>query len=212
MLRFEQLYKSYGRRNILDGVSHQFDRGVYALQGPNGIGKSTLLKLLAGASAADSGQIWIEDDSLIDSSESARRQLSYVPDESPIYPFMTGRAFLEFVALAKKETVGPNIRDLAHKLGLDVHFDTRFSVMSLGTQKKFMLCAAWIGEPKVLLFDEPSNALDLSARAELAGIFVKAATDSTLLFTSHDADFVNATSAVVITMEEILSSSLEQEV
>jgi ABC-2 type transport system ATP-binding protein len=76
-------------------------------------------------------------------------------------------------------------------------------------QKKFMLCAAWIGEPKVLLFDEPSNALDLSARAELADIFVETASDSTLLFTSHDAEFVSATSATVVTMDEILSSSSE---
>lgn len=204
MLRFEQLYKKYGKNSILDGVSHQFDCGAFALQGPNGIGKSTLLKLLAGVDVVDSGEIWIGNENLKSAPESSRRRLSYVPDESPVYPFMTGKSFLEFVAMVKKEKIESDIVNLAHNLGLDTHFDTRFSFMSLGTQKKFMLCAAWIGNPQVLLLDEPSNALDLSAREELASMLSKAAINKTVLFTSHDAEFVNASGATIVAMEDIL--------
>lgn len=211
MLKFEKLYKSYGRHTLFNGVSNHLGCGVYALQGPNGIGKSTLLKLLAGAMLPDSGEVWIGNASLTQSPTLARSRLSFAPDENPIYPFMTGRDFLEFVALAKKKKINSNILELAHRLNLDPHLDTRFAVMSLGTQKKFMLCAAWIGEPLVFLFDEPSNALDLSARAELARVIRDSAKDSTLLFASHDAEFVKATDASVITMDEILLCSHTQQ-
>ena len=81
---------------------------------------------------------------------------------------MTGRDLLDFVAMAKKTRVGPDILELVAQFGLDPHLQTRFSAMSLGTQKKFMLSAIWIGNPQVMLLDEPSNGLDNHAREILA--------------------------------------------
>ena len=205
MLRCEGLSKSYNGRTIIHRASLDLGPGAYALQGPNGIGKSTLLRLLAGAEPAEAGEIWIGGISLMQAPLMARRHLSYAPDESPIYPFMTGRELLEFVARSKQVPVGPDILALADAFALDAHLDKRFSVMSLSTQKKFMLCAAWLGEPRALLLDEPSNALDISARALLARLIKDWSTRSTLLFTTHDVDFVAATGASIITTNEVLS-------
>ena len=167
MLRFEGLGKSYGARAIFQSAHLSLDTGVYALQGPNGIGKSTLLALLAGALPADAGDVWIDGVSLTHAPLAARQRLSYVPDESPIYPFMTGRELLNLVAMAKKTVVMQDMLALVNGFGLDAHLNTRFTAMSLGTQKKFLLSAAWIGDPLVLLLDEPSNGLDVDARVFL---------------------------------------------
>ncbi len=204
ILRCEALGTSYGRRAVFRSARLAFAAGVYALQGPNGIGKSTLLRLLAGAQLPDRGEVWIDGISLMQSPEEAKRRLSYVPDESPIYPFMTGWELLQFVASAKHTDIGATALALIDDLGLAAHVDARFDAMSLGTQKKMMLCTAWIGTPRVLLLDEPSNGLDLAARDKLVVLLREWSDRSTILFTAHDADFVAATGAAVVPTQQIL--------
>ncbi len=205
MLRFEGLCKTYGQRAIFHNARLNLSTGVYALQGPNGIGKSTLLSLLASALPADEGEIWIDEISMTQAPLAARQRLSYVPDESPIYPFMTGRELLDFVAMAKKTPVGSDILALVHGFDLNMHLNTRFKAMSLGTQKKFLLCAAWIGDPRVLLLDEPSNGLDMNARRYLADLIQDKGQRDCIVFTTHDADFVSATAATILNMAQMVS-------
>jgi len=202
LLRFEGLTASYERHVIFRSASLALGAGIYALQGPNGIGKTTLLRLLAGVQPADAGEVWIDSISLMQGAEKAKQNLSYVPDESPIYPFMTGNELLQFVAAIKRADIDTNVRALIDEFGLYAHLDTRFDAMSLGAQKKMMLCAAWIGAPRVFLLDEPSNGLDQAARNVLAKLF--ASQDGTVLFAAHDADFVAATGASVIEMQDII--------
>ena len=118
---------------------------------------------------------------------------------------MTGRDLLDFVAMAKKTRVGPDILELVAQFGLDPHLQTRFSAMSLGTQKKFMLSAAWIGDPQVMLLDEPSNGLDNHAREILAQRIRLRGPEGLTLFASHDAAFVEACGANILRMEHLKS-------
>jgi heme-transporting ATPase len=203
MLRCESLSKSYGARVVFDNLSLHLDPGVYALQGANGSGKSTLLSILAGARPADAGEVWIGGESLVKEPIRARRRLSYAPDESPIYPFMTGRDLLAFVAAAKRTKMSLHVADLIQALRLNAVLDTRFSMMSFGTQKKFLLVAAWIGEPQVLLLDEPSNGLDIDARVYLAGLFRGFGKQMTILFSTHDADFISQAGGRTIAMNQL---------
>jgi len=204
MLRFEGVCKSYGWRSIFQGIHDDLAPGVYALQGANGSGKSTLLAILAGAIPADAGEVWVDGISLHQHPLLARQRLSYAPDESPIYPFMTGRDLLDFVAMAKQTLVDTALLALATEFGLNPHLLTRFGAMSLGTQKKFMLCAAWIGNPAVMLLDEPSNGLDNPARQVLALHIRGRAARGVTLFASHDATFVEACGATVVHMDRFV--------
>ncbi len=201
MLRFEQICKSYGVKRVLRDVSHHFSAGAYTLRGPNGIGKSTLLSVLAGAIEADSGTVWIDQQPMHSDPVAAKARLAYVPDECPVYPFMTGRELLKFVAYAKRCEIGAQVMEITTRLGLATHLDTRFGEMSLGTQKKTMLAAAWIGDPAVMLFDEPSNGLDAKARAIL--IEMVHARRGVVLISTHDHEFAAAVGSVVIEFETL---------
>lgn len=198
MLRFERLCKSYGARRVLRDAGHHFRSGGFALRGPNGIGKSTLLAVLAGVTQADSGAVWIDGQPLHLRPVAAKARLAYVPDECPVYPFMSGRELLRLVALARRCALAPEVIALAARLGLEPHIDTRFGDMSLGTQKKMMLAAAWIGEPPVLLLDEPSNGLDAAARAILAELLKARSAQGLVLMSTHDQAFAHAAGAAVI--------------
>ncbi|ATQ73376.1 ABC transporter ATP-binding protein [Massilia violaceinigra] len=203
MLRFEQVCKSYGAKSVLRNVSHHFACGAFALRGPNGIGKSTLLGVLAGAVEADSGTVWIDKQSLRDASIAARARLAYAPDECPVYPFMTGRELLAFVAFAKRCTLAAEVLDICARFGLGNHLDTRCGDMSLGTQKKLMLAAAWIGEPCVMLFDEPSNGLDAAARLVLIELLRARSGNNVILVSTHDHEFAHAIGATVIEFDTL---------
>lgn len=198
MLRFERVCKSYGSRQVLRSLGHAFGPGAFVLRGPNGVGKSTLLRILAGVTQADSGAIWIDDCPLHAKPAAAKLRLAYAPDECPIYPFIKGRELLDFVAYAKRCSLTPEVHAITERLGLVRHLDTHCGDMSLGTQKKFMLAAAWIGAPAVLLLDEPSNGLDIDARAVLVDLLQKKSADSVVLVSSHDQMFADAIGARVI--------------
>ena len=127
------------------------------MRGTNGIGKSTLLRLLAGAQPADAGRVWIDGIDLMQAPEDAKRRLSYLPDESPIYPFMTGEELLHFVAAVKRTRIDATADGLIRAFDLARHPRTRVDAGSLGARKKLMLCAAWIGAPRVPLLDGPAT-------------------------------------------------------
>lgn len=208
MLQCNGITKTYGRHQIFHNLSYRFASGVYAIQGPNGIGKSTLLGILSGSIQADAGDVLINGISMNASPLPVRQLLSYVPDESPIYPFMTGLDLLDFVAMAKKTTVDPNIMQLVERFGLSSHLYTRFEIMSLGTQKKFMICAAWIGEPQAIFLDEPSNGLDTAARELLARLIHERRQNRLVIFSTHDADFVAACNAKVLNIGQIFADAM----
>lgn len=203
MLRFERICKSYGSRQVLRSLGMDCASGAFALRGPNGVGKSTLLRILAGVTAADSGAIWIDNRPLHLDPVAAKRRLAYAPDECPIYPFITGRELMDFVAYAKRCTLTPAMHAIAERFGLGRHLDTRCGDMSLGTQKKLMLAAAWVGDPAVLLLDEPSNGLDIDARAVLVDLLREKSTDSVVLVSSHDQAFAEAIGASVIEFDAL---------
>lgn len=206
LLACERLGASYQGREIFRSVNFAFAMGVHALRGTNGIGKSTLLRLLAGAQRADAGRVWIDGIDLMQAPEDAKRRLSYVPDESPIYPFMTGEELLHFVAAVKRTGIDTIVEGLVGAFDLARHLGTRFDAMSLGTQRKFLLCAAWIGAPKVLLLDEPSNGLDLDSRDHLIRLLQHWGGESAILFATHDEEFVSACATAVIEMRSLLGS------
>jgi len=205
MLHFRNLSKSYNGRPIFRGIGHHFDVGAFALQGANGIGKSTLLALLAGAEPTDAGEIEIDGMSLYGAPLAARERLSYVPDDCPVYGFLTGQHFFEFIRSIRKIKSSDRFFGILKGFGIESQLNVRFDAMSLGTQKKFILSAAFIPESRVYIVDEPTNGLDKSSRSFLIKLVQKYKQRSVFLFSTHDNEFVQETGATVLQLESLIS-------
>jgi len=132
---------------------------IICITGANGAGKTTLLSMLAGAMSPDVGDVLIQGRSLVDQHHSAVQLISYVPDDCPIYPFITGREWLAFTKPIR--AFDANVEQaLLSGFGLEPHLDCRFGTMSLGTAKKFLLTSALMCRAPILILDEPTNGLD----------------------------------------------------
>ena len=191
---------SYEGRKVFEAVSFRYPAGVHALIGANGIGKSTLLRVLAGAQAADEGEVSIVGRSLTREPREARQCLGFAPAESSIYPFMTGEELLHLLGAAKRTGIDALVEGLVDDFGLRPHLSKRFDALSLGTQKKIMLCAAWIGAPKVVILDEPGNGLDPGSRDRLVDLVLLWGRENMVLFATHDLDFAAACRATITDM------------
>lgn len=205
MLRFENLGKRFGNHVIFEGLHFASGAGCVALCDENGSGKSTLLGILAGALDVDKGDVWLDGHSLRSAPLKAKAALAYVPDDCMAYPFQTGREFLELVASSKGMTVDTHTLDLAERFGLAPHMEKRFEQMSLGTRKKFFLAATTIGQPAVIIADEPGNGLDAPARAVLVDLFKTLAMNSAVFFSSHDLGLVRACEAKTVSFADLAS-------
>lgn len=195
MLRIDNLGKRYGDHLVFQGLTHTFQPGCMALCEEDSTGKSSLLAIIAGALAPDSGDVWIDGHSLIHAPQQAKARLAYVPDNCLAFPSQTGRGLLEQVAAEKHAALDDAVLDLARALGLEPHLDKRFEQMSTGTRRKVYLTAAALGSPAVVVADGPSNGFDAQSRAVLAGLFKTWAQDRVVLFASHDAELVRACGA-----------------
>lgn len=194
-LSLHKICKSFAKKKIFNDLSYQFPFGCYAITGANGIGKSTLLAIMSGAIKPDSGQISINGIDLRSRGKAAKKQLAYIPDKATIYPFITGKEFIHFIKYAKQENNAPEIQTTLEDLHLLAFLNTSFADMSLGTQKKFMLAAALIGNPSIMLMDEPSNALDEAAKEFLRKYIQDNTNKKVIIFASHDTDFITGVAA-----------------
>lgn len=198
MLRLDNLSKRYGDYLVFQGLTHRFTSGCVALCEEDSTGKSTLLNLIAGAIAPDSGDVWIDGHSLTHAPQQAKARLAYVPDNCLAFPTQTGRGLLEQVAAEKNVALDEATLELAYDLGLEPHLDKRFEQMSTGTRRKVFVTAAALGDPAVVIADGPSNGFDARGRAVLAELFKAWGKDRVVLFASHDGELVEGCGAGVV--------------
>lgn len=191
LLEFSKLTKYAGAKMVIAKLSASFGPGNFALLGPNGAGKSTLLSLLAGVTLPDEGEIAVTGLSLKKHAVAAKRQMAYVPDKATAYPFLTGRQFLELVMGIRKQVENDSLSEMIKAFGLAPLLDKRFSEMSLGTQKKMFLITAFVGVPRVILMDEPTNVIDDKSKMLLVDLIKSSCTTRLFLFATHDLAFAN---------------------
>ncbi len=161
LVEVEGVTKRYGELTAVDDVSFTVGPEVFGLLGSNGAGKSTTIKMLVGLLLPDAGAIRVAGhDARADGIE-ARRAVGYLPEDLELYERLTGREFLRFVAGLKGAP--PDDALIEHELaalGILEKADHLIKEYSLGMKKKTGLIAAFLGSPRVLVLDEPLNALD----------------------------------------------------
>lgn len=203
LLTCTDLAKRFGKTVIFNSLNFSLDGGAVALTGHNGAGKSTLLSILCGIAAPDRGTVGIAGYDLKSQPIQAKKRMAFVPDESIAYDFMSGFEYIMMIFALQRLSPETLDTELLRKFEIDSALHQRFKDMSLGTQRKFMIVAALMCKPLVLLMDEPTNGLDFKARAALADS-IKGLDDAALvLFSTHDQSFIDAAGARTLSLSTL---------
>lgn len=167
MLKIEHLTKIYGEKKAVDDLSLHIHPGeIYGFIGHNGAGKTTTLKSCCGILQYDSGEIYVDGQSMKQEPLACKKKLAYIPDNPDLYEFMTGIQFLNFVAdiFAVREAERlRRIRRLADDFELTADLAQPISAYSHGMKQKLVIISALLHEPKLIIMDEPFVGLDPKA-------------------------------------------------
>jgi heme-transporting ATPase len=204
------LTKTFGSKTIYHDVSFSFVPGCYVVVGPNGTGKSVLMELLAGVSSQDSGSICLHGVGCSSSLE-YKRKLTYIPGLPSFFPSATGASFLKFIGSTKLDTNDSvHINKMIDGFCLGPHLSTRFDAMSMGTQKKLFLTTLAMGNSKLIIMDEPTNALDDASNTFFAKMVSELSQHAIVIIATHDQNLLDSVDHVVIKLENIPTTKLIQ--
>ena len=166
-IEFRQVSFGYYREvPVLQDLDLVIDPGLTLLLGPNGGGKSTLLKIAAGVEQPDSGRVSVSGHDLWTDEVPARRDLAYLPEEPDLTPYASVLEILRLVCRLRGEATGRADEALS-AAGLEGMGGRSVRQLSKGQRRRALLAAAWIGSPRTLLLDEPLDAMDQSMRQHL---------------------------------------------
>jgi len=163
-IRVREVTKRFGKVDAVRAASFDLQQGeTVALVGHNGAGKTTLIKLMLGLIRPTSGSIEVLGDDPAAGQFAARRQLGFLPENVAFNPGLTGRETLAFYARLKRQPAFA-VAPLLDRVGLTVAADRRVGTYSKGMRQRLGLAQALLGEPRVLLLDEPTTGLDPALR------------------------------------------------
>jgi len=181
--------KRYGSTVALASLDLEINRGeVFGLLGPNGSGKTTFIRLLAGYLLPTSGRLEICGCDAVEQSLQARRMIGYVPEAAPVYGYMRVREFLAFMARLRGMT-GRAVADAVDRviaaLALQAVADRPTGTLSRGFRQRTAIAQALVHDPEFLILDEPANGLDPRQIIEVRDLIRGLAGRHTVLMSSH---------------------------
>ena len=194
MLELQEVFFSYGQYEVIKNVSFEFEQAIYGLLGLNGAGKSTLFSLIVGNLAPVKGKIRWNGTEIASLGERYRENIGYKPQSQGIYPQMKVTDFLAYFAALKgisKDEKREQIESLIHSLNLYDHRNKRLKALSGGMLQRALLAQALLGNPKILLLDEPTAGLDPLERINMLDIIQEISKERTVIMATHLMEDVN---------------------
>lgn len=193
MLTLNNVTKTYADgTKALQNITINFPSGMVGLLGPNGAGKSSLLRTIAGLQTTDSGSVvFTNETKVIDVQQQPdciRKTLGYLPQEFGVYPHMSCLALLEHMAVLKGLTVEQREQQIPHLLELtNLTSSAKKSVANYsgGMKQRFGIAQALLGDPKLIVMDEPTAGLDPVERQRLNDVLVTISKDRLVLLSTH---------------------------
>ena len=194
MIEVSHLTKRYGSHLALDDLSFTIPEGqIYGLLGPNGAGKSTTMNILTGCLAATSGQVRIDGVDVFEDPMAAKKHLGYLPELPPLYMDRTPEEYLRFVARAKG--VGDVPGELERVMALTQITDVKDRLirnLSKGYRQRVGIAQAILGDPDIIILDEPTVGLDPRQITEIRELIQKLGENKTVILSSHILSEVQA--------------------
>ena len=189
MLQVEHLTKRYGAVTAVDDLSFQIDSGgVYGFLGPNGAGKSTTMNIMTGCLSATSGSVKISGYDIYDQPKEAKRRIGYLPEQPPLYLGETPEEYLRFVGAAKGlrgEALTRQIGQVIEETGIGAMRSRRIDALSKGYRQRVGIAQALLGDPEIVILDEPTVGLDPLQILEIRSLIASLGQRRTVLISSH---------------------------
>lgn len=206
MIEVKHLTKRYGRYLALNDVSFKIrNRKIYGLLGPNGAGKSTTMNIIAGCLAPTDGTVIINGYDMCDQPIEAKRQLGYLPEIPPLFPDMTPAEYLAFVAEAKGvdgDLAARQIKEVIELTSLGAVKDRLIRHLSKGYKQRVGIAQAMLGNPDIIILDEPTVGLDPRQIIEIRALVKKLGETKTVIISSHILAEISALCDHIIILSE----------
>ena len=205
VLQLKDIKKSYQKRAgyALAGFTMEFTPGIYGILGPNGAGKSTLMNIITDNLKADSGEVRMDGVPVGKLGAGYRKLLGYMPQQQELYSEFTGEEFLWYIASLKglkKKEAASQIAQMMQVVNLDHAKNKKLKSYSGGMKQRILIAQALLGEPKLLVLDEPTAGLDPRERIRLRNFISEAAEDKIVLLSTHVVSDVESVSKEIVIM------------
>ncbi|WP_036172721.1 ABC transporter ATP-binding protein [Massilia sp. 9096] len=189
-LEIRNLSKTYANGVVaLDRVSLSIPPGMFGLLGPNGAGKSTLMRILATLQECDAGSIFLDDIDVLDDKDEVRRLLGYLPQDFGVYPKVTAYELLDHFAQLKGLSNRHQRREVVDALLQQTNLfevrNQRLGTFSGGMRQRFGIAQALLGDPQLIIVDEPTAGLDPQERVRFHNLLSDIGEDKTVILSTH---------------------------
>ena len=189
------LTKKYGSKKAVDNISFKVRRGeILGFLGPNGAGKSTTMNILTGYISATSGSVRVDGLDVLENPKEVKKKIGYLPENPPLYFDMTVREYLKFVYELKgaKKPEREHIDEVMEIARISHMADRMIKNLSKGYKQRVGLAQALIGDPEVLILDEPTVGLDPKQIIEIRNVIRELGKDRTVILSTHILQEVSA--------------------
>jgi len=205
LIEVNNVTKYYGIKKAVDNVSFKVDNGeIIGFLGPNGAGKTTIMRMLTGYLFPNEGEIKINGFDIQENPIEAKKEIGYLPEIAPLYTDMRVRDYLDFVADIKHVIKDKQIHisDIINKVGLTKVENTIINKLSKGFKQRVGLGEALIGDPNILILDEPTIGLDPNQIIEIRNLIKEFGQSRTIILSSHILQEVSAICSRIIVIND----------
>ncbi len=212
MIEVRNLTRKYGDYTAVDSISFDIEDGrIYGFLGPNGAGKSTTMNIITGCLAATSGTVSVNGFDIFEEPIKAKKCIGYLPEIPPLYPDMTPLEYLKFVGSAKgmkKAQLNEAIPVVMEKTGISDVADKLIKNLSKGYKQRVGIAQAILGNPQVVILDEPTVGLDPKQIVEIRNLIRELGENHTVILSSHILPEVSEVcdEIIIISNGEIVAS------
>ena len=198
----KNLNKNFGTLQAVKNLTFEADKGeIIALLGPNGAGKSTLMNMITGYLAPSSGKICIQGKDIREAPLFAKKSIGFLPEGSPLYPDMSVKNFLNYMAELRGlsgQNKQKHLQKIYQTANIENVLHQRIETLSKGYLRRVGFAQSIITDPPILLLDEPTDGLDPNQKEHIRGLIRKMGKNKTILISTHLLDEAEAISTRII--------------
>lgn len=188
IISVKNLTKKYGEKTALSGLCFELKNGIYALLGPNGAGKTTFMNILAGVLSKTEGEIFYDGVPVKKTESAYLSKLGYLPQNPSFYKNFTAKDFLNYMGALKgipQKLLEKQIKELLCEVNLAESENKKIGAFSGGMLRRLGIAQALLGEPELLIFDEPTAGLDPKERIRFKNLLSKLSKDKIIIIATH---------------------------